>query len=306
MPTYFVTGASGTQGGAVALSLLSLGHKVHALVRDLTSPEALAIQSAGAVLFPGSFQDVPSMLIAATDCEGVFMNVTPNIADPSEELNNAKNIIKASREADIKHIVYTSVLNTGQHKLFPDWDPNSWMAYYWTSKNAIEVEVRSSGFEFWTILRPGTFMTNLLPPLSDFMYPELWTERVFRTGFEDTTTQSLIDPADIGHVVAKVFGDGGKWSGLEIDLFCEELTVTEVVDVLIEVTGKSIKVVQIGETEVKEGFLGLILLSQRFMSKLKKLDIFKPDQTLLNSTGLSLRGFKAFLEDKKRSGKLQV
>lgn len=208
MPKYFVTGATGTQGRAVASSLLSLGHKVHIIARDLTSPTALALQSAGAVLFLGTFQDIPSMLIAAEGCEGVFMNVTPNLADPCEELNNAKNIIMASREAGIGHIVYTSVLNTGQHKLFPDWDPNSWMAHYWTSKSAIEDEVRRSGIERWTILRPGFFMTNLLQPLSNYMYPELWAQSIFRTGYEDTTRLSLIDPADIGVVVAKVFGDG--------------------------------------------------------------------------------------------------
>ncbi|PNP79431.1 hypothetical protein FNYG_07266 [Fusarium nygamai] len=62
----FVTGATGTQGGATARELLSAGVKVHALVRDPSSKSAIEIQRLGAQLFPGNFNDISSLKAAIT------------------------------------------------------------------------------------------------------------------------------------------------------------------------------------------------------------------------------------------------
>jgi uncharacterized protein YbjT (DUF2867 family) len=305
MPTFFVTGATGTQGGATTSSLLSTGHEVHTLVRNSSSAAALALQSAGVKLFPGSFSDVSSIIAAANGCQGVFLNVTPDFIDPNGELQNAKNIIRASKEAGVKHIIYSSVLKTGQHSRFPDWDPNSFMANYWISKSAIEDEVRGAGFQFWTILRPGFFMTNLLPPVSQYMYPELWTESLFKTDYKQTTRIGFIDPADIGAVAAKVFDHGGGgWTGVEIDMYGEELTVKEAVNILGEVARRDIKCVQFGENEVPDPFRSKILESQRLVTKLDEAGTFLSDLALLKSTGVASGGFREFFKKKKLEGKL--
>lgn len=305
MPIFLVTGATGTQGGAVTTSLLSAGHKVHALVRDPSTPKALSLKSANVEIFTGTFSDIPSIVAAATGCQGVFLNVSPDLSDPNGELQNAKNVIKASKEAGVQHIIYTSVLKTGQHKRFPDWDPKSFMANYWESKDAIENEVRNAGFAFWTILRPGFFMANFLLPGAPYMYPELWTEGLFKTGYKPSTRLGLTDPKDIGAVAAKIFDQGGsKWNGVEIDLYSEELTVKELVAILGEVAGRDIKVVKFGEDEVVEGFRGKILEGQELLTKLDDAGTFRPDATLLKSTGVIMTGFRDFLEGKKLEGKL--
>lgn len=54
MPIFFVTGATGNQGGAVTNALLAKGHTVHALVRNPESEAALALKERGVILFPGS------------------------------------------------------------------------------------------------------------------------------------------------------------------------------------------------------------------------------------------------------------
>ena len=56
-----VTGATGQQGGEVARNLITGGHTVRALVRDLNSEKSVALKSLGAELFEGDFSDRDSL-----------------------------------------------------------------------------------------------------------------------------------------------------------------------------------------------------------------------------------------------------
>ncbi|OQD86641.1 hypothetical protein PENANT_c007G08523 [Penicillium antarcticum] len=94
-PTIIFTGATGQQGGATARHLLSLGLRVHALVRAPTRAAALNLQRQRAILLEGSF-DQPEKLQAACD---------------SAELHQATNIVRAVQASGtIKTLVYTSDL----------------------------------------------------------------------------------------------------------------------------------------------------------------------------------------------------
>ncbi|KAJ7843788.1 hypothetical protein B0H14DRAFT_3455970 [Mycena olivaceomarginata] len=70
--------------------LLSQGAQVNALVRDLCSPAALELQSIGATLFKGGFEDVPAITAAIKGVTGVFLNTFPNPADPTAETRAAE------------------------------------------------------------------------------------------------------------------------------------------------------------------------------------------------------------------------
>ncbi|MCY7363267.1 MAG: SDR family NAD(P)-dependent oxidoreductase, partial [Ignavibacteria bacterium] len=56
-----VTGATGQQGGAVAIHLIKDGWKVRALVRDENKPAALELQKLGAELFKGDLGNMESI-----------------------------------------------------------------------------------------------------------------------------------------------------------------------------------------------------------------------------------------------------
>ena len=67
-----VCGATGSQGGAVARSLLDRGFRVGALTRDPHKPEARALADRGAEVVQGDMDDRSSVDRALEGAHGVF------------------------------------------------------------------------------------------------------------------------------------------------------------------------------------------------------------------------------------------
>lgn len=307
MPTCLVTGATGRQGGSLASTLLASGETVHALVRDLSSPASLALKSAGAILFSGTFSDIDAISSAAKGADSVFINVSPSFVCPNAELEHAKNILSASLKAGVKHVVCSSVVWTWRHEQFPGWFDDyasSLIGDYWRSKNAIEEAVRSSGAETWTILRPGYFMTNLIPPLVTYMFPEILTEGLFKSVYDKETKLGLLDPRDIGKVARRIFEDPKKWSGREIDIVGNAKSVEDILKVYSHVSEKEIAIEGLKDEEV-EGFQKIVVDNQKLQVKLDKAGTFGYDLRPLEELGVEMKSWKAFLEEKKESGELE-
>ena len=77
-----VTGATGRQGGATARRLLAAGRPVRVLVRDTAAPAAKALETAGAELVRGDFDD-PSGLPAALEGAAALFAVPPVAFGPA-------------------------------------------------------------------------------------------------------------------------------------------------------------------------------------------------------------------------------
>ncbi|KAK3078741.1 hypothetical protein LTS18_006729, partial [Coniosporium uncinatum] len=161
---FFITGAIGGQGGAVARQLLSAGYHANALARDLDNPSAHNLAKAGADLIVGDFDDIEALAKAAQGCTGVFLNTSPD--QPFEtELQHAQYVINASKSAGMTRIACATVTRCEQ---FPD-DFPSWMHQtpfigYWTTKAAVQRAATDAGFQRWTILQPAFVMTNWIAP----------------------------------------------------------------------------------------------------------------------------------------------
>ena len=67
---YFITGATGFVGNVATRQLLTLGHQVNAVVRDLNKADEL--KRLGANLFPGDVTDKESMRAAMQGVDGVY------------------------------------------------------------------------------------------------------------------------------------------------------------------------------------------------------------------------------------------
>src|SRR5947209_7684711 len=72
-----VTGATGTQGGAVARQLIKKGHRIRALTRNVASPAAQALAALGVELAQGNLEDRASVDRALTGMEAMFSVATP-------------------------------------------------------------------------------------------------------------------------------------------------------------------------------------------------------------------------------------
>ncbi|HEV6954497.1 MAG TPA: NmrA/HSCARG family protein [Promicromonospora sp.] len=238
--TVLVIGATGKQGGATARSLLARGVAVRALVRDPTSDAAQDLHRRGAELVTGDLDDRASLVAAAEGADGLFSIPFPDVTNLTgdAELVRGRNVVEAAQRAGVTHVVHSSVSGAGEfHRTQPGWAEGRWDRDYWESKAAIDELVRTGGFAHWTVLKPGTFMENLLG--WSYLFGD-WSSGTIVTGFAAGTEIPWITVGDIGEAAAVAFTEPGRLDGLDVELAGEMLTMTRTAEILTEVTGRPV------------------------------------------------------------------
>lgn len=226
--TVLVTGATGTQGGAVARQLLKKGHKVRALTRKVDSPAAQALAEQGATVVQGSFEDKGSLVRAAQGVDTVFAMSTPFEAGMEAETRQGIALADAAREAGVKHFVYTSVGGADQNTKIPHFD----------SKYEVEKHLKTLNLPH-TVIAPVFFMENFHAPFGGL---DLAAGRL---AFPLPANRPLqqIAAANIGEFAALVIDRREPFIGKRIDIASDELTGEKVAEILSNVTGKKIQYV---------------------------------------------------------------
>ncbi|MEU0135836.1 NmrA/HSCARG family protein [Streptomyces sp. NPDC006296] len=225
-----VVGATGRQGGATARALLAAGIPVRALVRDPAGDRPRAVEALGAELVTGDLEDRGSLTAAAEGARAVFSVQMPDLAGRGfeGEVAQAENLIASARAAGVPQFVHTSVSGAGQHVSWVE--AGSPMEPYYTAKSGVQDRVREAGFAHWTLVKPGFFMENFLPS-EQIMFP-----RGLRGGLvtllKPTTWLSLVAVGDIGRTVAAAVADPERFSGIELELASDHMTMTDVAGVL--------------------------------------------------------------------------
>jgi uncharacterized protein YbjT (DUF2867 family) len=238
MSPVLVTGATGKQGGATARALLAAGVEVRALVRDPGTARAEAVRALGAELVTGDLYDPGSLGPALKDVRGVFSVQLPDMTDleGDSEWVQGRNLVDVARDAGVPQFVHTSVSGAGQHRAAPGWDEGRWksMEHYFETKTAIQDRVREAGFAHWTVLKPGFFMENFVPP--SFLFPH-GLEGGMVTIIKPDTELALIAVDDIGAAAAAAFADPASFDGVELELASERRTMAGVAEVLSRAFG---------------------------------------------------------------------
>jgi uncharacterized protein YbjT (DUF2867 family) len=217
-----VTGATGNQGGAVARALLAAGRPVRALGRDRSAPAGARVAAAGATLARGDLDDPASLKEPVAGASAVFSLETANYANlmADFEVQRARNLVTAVRQAGIAQIVHSSVSGAGNDDpaAFDEQRWGAFPAHYWRSKIEAERIVREAGFGAWTILRPATFMENLQQPsmwfaaftsnrltvVNDLDVPRPW---IAADDIATAALAALTDPHRFHEVILELAGD---------------------------------------------------------------------------------------------------
>ncbi|WP_433535174.1 NmrA/HSCARG family protein [Micromonospora sp. CA-249363] len=235
-----VIGATGKQGGATARALLDRGVAVRALVREVSTDSAQALAARGAELVKGDLDDPASLVAAAEGMDGLFSIPFPDVTNlqGDAELTRGRNVVEAARRAGVAHVVHSSVSGAGDfHRSQPGWAEGRWDRQYWESKAAIDEMVRTGGFAHSTVLKPSTFMENLVG--WSYLFGD-WSSGTLITGFAADTRLPWVAVDDIGEAAAIAFTNPGRLDGLDVELAGDLLTMTEVAAILSEVTGRTI------------------------------------------------------------------
>ncbi|KAJ2955719.1 hypothetical protein NQZ79_g8323 [Umbelopsis isabellina] len=249
--TILVTTATGNVGGHVATLLLEQGFNVNALVRNPDSEAAQKLKAQGVTLFKGDFNDIPSIEAAAEGVYGVFVNAVPSMTNMDEYKHN-HNIITAAKKAGAKIGVYMSVVMADIKDQFPGYGPENPSYNYWEAKSRTEKDLQEAGFDHWTIIRPAMFLSNFHTYIANYVWPHLQKEhKLVYPSLNTKASFPMVDTLDIGKFCAAPFWDIKTFDKQKIDLRTEDVTLTQLAEIVTKTTGIPVKAEFITREEAK-------------------------------------------------------
>ena len=187
-----ITGATGQQGGAVALELIRKGYQVRAMTRKPDSEKAQALKKLGAEIVTGDLNDAASLEGALRGVWGAFAVQNTWEAGVEGEEEQGLRFAGAAKKAGIQHYVYTSVGSAHRNTGIPHFE-NKWR---------VEQKIRALNFPSSVIIRPVFFMEN-------------WTSPWFKPAIDQGKLAIGMAPATRLQMVA--VQDIGKYGALAIE-----------------------------------------------------------------------------------------
>ena len=231
-PLITIVGIMGKQGHSAAHALLKSGrYRVRGITRRIESPEALSLMEQGAQLvsIPLDLGYQKDFVEAFRGSDGVFM-MTPGIAPPqTHEFELGKQLADAAVEADVKHLIFSSLENvdkiTGGKKFAP----------HFTDKANIEAYIRTLPIKS-SFIHMALFYTNLMefytPHLAgDTLVFPIYLPKDFRAPFVDPMTAT-------GPAILEIFSNPGEYAGKSLPVIGDMISPQEMVDTFVKVTGR--------------------------------------------------------------------
>ena len=228
--TILVTGATGSQGGAVARKLLDTQFQVRALTRNPDKPAARSLAERGAEVVEGDFDDRTSLDRALDGVYGVFSVQNFWEVGFDKEVEQGVRMADAAQKADVKHFVYSSVGSANEKTGIPHFD----------SKNQVEQHIHSLDLPF-SIIRPVFFMNNWE---SDMLKNMVLGGTVAQPLSPETRLQQ-IDVDDVGAFARLAFENPDKWIGRELDIAGDEPTMLELAEAFSSALGQDVNYFQV-------------------------------------------------------------
>ena len=228
----FVTGATGTTGGATVRALRVAGVDVIAGVRSIA--KAGDLERLGAVVKQVAIEDVAGMTAAMRGADRLFL-VTP-VSEGTAALTAM--ILEAASAAGIRHVAKLSGLDVDKE---PSFTFGRW-------HRDAEKLIEASGLD-WTFLRPNNFMQNLF-----FSAESIKRQGTYYSPFGSAAI-SHIDARDIGEVAAKVLSTNGHAGKIYRLTGPKAITEAEASQQLSLATGKPVTCIPVTVAQAREGMI---------------------------------------------------
>lgn len=234
-----VVGATGTHGRSIATRLLQAGWKVRGLCRNTGNEQAQNLKSLGAELVSVDL-DQPDSVNAAIAGSDAVVSIIASLQNRLDigQATQGIHVAEAAALSGVKHFVYSSVLA-----------PRSGIIGH-GSKIAIAERIRELGLPA-TILHPCFFMENLL---THFAAKVDNGAIIVALPFPAATRLELVAVDDIARVAELVLASPDDYIGKGLDLVSDEKTVTEMTDIIGNVTGRPVVPVQIPMEGLEQGW----------------------------------------------------
>jgi len=229
-----VTGASGTVGRQVLEEVIKTGEAVKAMYR---SAEDTRTAPAGITTVIADFADKASLAKALQGVDAVYL-----VCSPIPQLVELEsNVIDACKQSGVDYVVLNSALGAADHpKSFP------------SCHRKVEDKLTASGMRY-AIFRPNSFMQNI----AAYNAPSIRVQGAFYSAMGDAKL-SLIDVRDIAAIVAKALANSATFTGKTIELNGPEaFSYTEIAAKISQVTGRTVRFVNIPESAQRKSMLDL-------------------------------------------------
>jgi uncharacterized protein YbjT (DUF2867 family) len=239
MPRTFkvlVTGATGTQGGAIARLLRERGHHVRGLTRKAQSPAAQALAGKGIEIAIGQLEDRASLDQALKGVDSVLAVTTPYEAGTEAETRQGVTVADAAQAAGA-HLVFNSVASADKRTGIPHFE----------SKYEVEKHIRAIGARA-TILAPVYFMENAIT-----FTREQIKAGVYATPLPPDRKLAQIAVADIAAAAVAAIENPDRFAGRRLDLAGDEVSGGEAVRILSRVTGRTFAYFQVPMDVIRQG-----------------------------------------------------
>lgn len=223
MEKILVTGASGHYGKGVINALLNNGsdkQNIYAMVRNMT--RASELKSLGVQIVLGDYEDYDSLINAFSGIDKLLFVSTNEVKN---RIVQHKQVVKAAKNAGVKHILYTSQ----QHKSD---DRDSPIYFIIKSHLATETAIMNSGMDF-TILRNALYM-DMLP---EFLGKKVLEDGIFLPAGQGKIAFTL--RSELAETAAVILGSQGHKNKI-YEISGSSISFTEIAQKISEIKGKNI------------------------------------------------------------------
>lgn len=223
MDKILVTGATGHYGRAVLKSLLNKGlesKNIYAMVRD--QAKAAELESLGITIVVGDYEDYDSLIKAFS---GIDKLLFVSGSEMKNRITQHKQVVKAAKNAGIKHIFYTSQ----QHKSD---DRDSPIYFIIKSHLATETAIMNSGMNY-TILRNALYM-DMLPT---FLGKKVLEDGIFLPAGEGKIAFTL--RSEMAETAAVILTSNGHKDKI-YEISGSSISFTEIAEKISQIKGHNI------------------------------------------------------------------
>ena len=232
-----VSGATGNQGGAVTQALLTSGHMVRALTRNIESPRARQLADQGVEIMHANLDDAESISQALQGVDSFYLMGSPQEVGVDGETSQGIALANMAKAANVGHLVYGSVANADLDTGIP----------HFHSKYRVEQHIKTLGIPY-TISAPVFFMDNLIAPWS---LDALKGGKIMLAMPGDRSLQQ-VSVKNIGEFVASLIGRREEVFGKRFDFAGDELTGQECAEILSRISGHQLTYEALPVSVVKE------------------------------------------------------
>ena len=302
-----IVGATGLQGGGVVRAIVndkSGGFAARALTRHPTSDKAKAVAKEGAIMAAADLDNVESLKRAFTGAYAAFCvtNFWEHFS-PERELAQAKNMALAAKNADVQHVIWSTLEDTRKWVPLSDNRMPTLMGKY----KVAHFDGKGEADKVFTELGvPTTFL------LTSFY----WDNMIYfgmgpKKGPDGKLALTLpmgdkklpgIAAEDIGKCALGIFKKGKEYIGKTVGIAGEHLTGAQMAAALTKALGREVRYNDVfPEAYRKFGFPGAEDLGNMFQFKCDFEQVFCGARRLDVSRALNpeLQTFDAWLAKNK-------